>query len=183
VQIIEQNIMERNPNVKWSDIAELHEAKKLLEEAVVWPMLMPDFFTGLRRPWKGVLMFGPPGALVYFSLKSRLISPQVSYLKHAGTGKTMLAKAVATECNTTFFNVAPAALSSKWRGESTKLVKALFDMARHRTLRLSPAYRKFRFWFTNQVLLQMRRRLFSLTKSILWPARAVVPLSTRRRAI
>ena len=60
ISIIEQYIMERNPSVHWGDIAELREAKKLLEEAVVLPMLLPDFFTGLRRPWKGVLMFGPP---------------------------------------------------------------------------------------------------------------------------
>lgn len=67
VSIIEQYIMEKNPSVHWNDIAELREAKALLEEAVVLPTLMPEFFTGLRRPWKGVLMFGPPGITVFYN--------------------------------------------------------------------------------------------------------------------
>jgi ATP-dependent Zn protease len=46
--------------VRFSDIADLTEAKKLLEEAVVLPLLLPGYFKGIRRPWKGVLMFGPP---------------------------------------------------------------------------------------------------------------------------
>ena len=61
VDMLERDILQKNPNIRWDDIADLIEAKRLLEEAVVLPMWMPDYFIGIRRPWKGVLMVGPPG--------------------------------------------------------------------------------------------------------------------------
>lgn len=82
-------------NVNFDSIADLENAKDLLQEAILLPLHMPKLFTGIRRPWKGVLLFGPPG-----------------------TGKTLLAKAVASTCKTTFFNVTASSLASKWKGES-----------------------------------------------------------------
>lgn len=108
IEGIERDIVEHNVDVKFDSIAGLETAKQLLQEAVLLPSWVPKFFTGIRRPWRGVLMFGPPG-----------------------TGKTMLAKAVASECNTTFFNVSASTLSSKYRGDSEKMVRILFDMARY----------------------------------------------------
>lgn len=61
VEALERDIVQRNPNVKWTDIAGCDDAKKLMKEAVVLPMVMPDYFKGIRRPWRGVLMVGPPG--------------------------------------------------------------------------------------------------------------------------
>ena len=107
IEMIEREVVETNPNIKFDDIAELDAAKATLKEAVLLPLLMPDFFRGIRRPWKGVLLYGPPG-----------------------TGKTLLAKALATQGKTTFFNVSATTFASKWKGESEKLVRILFEMAR-----------------------------------------------------
>ncbi|KAL1562584.1 katanin p60 ATPase-containing subunit A-like 2 isoform X1 [Salvia divinorum] len=103
-----RDIIRGSPDVKWESIKGLENAKRLLKEAVVMPIKYPQYFTGLLTPWKGILLFGPPG-----------------------TGKTMLAKAVATECKTTFFNISASSIVSKWRGDSEKLVKVLFELARH----------------------------------------------------
>lgn len=100
-------IVVHGDEVHWSDVAGLEPAKKALKEAVVYPFLRPDLFMGLREPARGMLLFGPPG-----------------------TGKTMLARAVATESRSTFFAISASSLTSKWLGESEKLVRALFALAK-----------------------------------------------------
>ncbi|CAG8972601.1 hypothetical protein HYALB_00005370 [Hymenoscyphus albidus] len=100
-------ILQDKPNIRWEDVAGLEQAKEALKEAVVLPIKFPHLFTGKRQPWKGILLYGPPG-----------------------TGKSYLAKAVATEANSTFFSVSSSDLVSKWMGESERLVKQLFAMAR-----------------------------------------------------
>ena len=104
------SIISEKPNIKWDDVAGLEGAKEALKEAVVLPIKFPQLFTGKRKPWKGILLYGPPG-----------------------TGKSFLAKAVATEVNGTFFSMSSSDLVSKWQGESERLVKELFSLARGAT--------------------------------------------------
>ncbi|KAK3910556.1 Putative homeodomain transcription factor [Frankliniella fusca] len=124
-EIISRDIFMHNPNVRWSDIKGLREPKRLLREAVVYPVKYPELFSGILTPWKGLLLYGPSGTgrvrLPAASKRSRF--PSLA-------GKTLLAKAVATECGTTFFNVSASTLVSKWRGDSEKLVRVLFELAR-----------------------------------------------------
>ncbi|KAK3305491.1 P-loop containing nucleoside triphosphate hydrolase protein [Chaetomium strumarium] len=105
-QILNEIIV-HGDEVHWCDIAGLEVAKSALRETVVYPFLRPDLFMGLREPAKGMLLFGPPG-----------------------TGKTMLARAVATESKSTFFSISASSLVSKYLGDSEKLVRALFALAK-----------------------------------------------------
>jgi transitional endoplasmic reticulum ATPase len=96
------------PDVRWSDIGGLEEVKHELQEAVEWPMRFPDMYNKLGHTIpKGVLLHGP-----------------------SGTGKTMLAKAVATESEANFISVKGPELLSKWVGESEKGVREIFRRAR-----------------------------------------------------
>jgi len=106
--VISREIYQSSTGVTFDNIVGLEDAKSLLCEAVQLPLKFPFLFSGLLRPWKGILLHGPPG-----------------------TGKTLLARAVAAECKTTFFNISASTLVSKWRGDSEKLVRALFELARY----------------------------------------------------
>lgn len=126
---IKQDILQTTPDITWDDIVGLNgtssekhccpcvehliilvctDVKRLLKEAIILPRKYPELFTGLRSPWKSVLLYGS-----------------------SGTGKTMLAKAVATESNAVFFNISASSIVSKFRGDSEKLVRVLFELARY----------------------------------------------------
>ncbi|XP_065861315.1 uncharacterized protein [Euphorbia lathyris] len=94
--------------VTFDDIGALENVKDTLKELVMLPLQRPDLFCKgqLTKPCKGILLFGPPG-----------------------TGKTMLAKAVATEAGANFINISMSSITSKWFGEGEKYVKAVFSLA------------------------------------------------------
>ncbi len=97
-----------SPDVHWSEIGGLENAKQELKEAVEWPLKYPNLFKHLSaRPPKGILLYGAPG-----------------------TGKTMLAKAVATESEANFISVKGPEFLSKWVGESEKAVRETFRKAK-----------------------------------------------------
>jgi len=106
-EIISDLVIREKPNVSWDDIADLEQAKLAIKEAIILPLHHPEWFKGARKPWRGILFFGPPGC-----------------------GKTLLARATASEIDATFLNVDAASIFVKWVGESEKRVKALFKYAR-----------------------------------------------------
>ncbi len=96
------------PEVRWEDIGGLEDVKQQLKEAVEWPMKNPEVFEKMGiRPPKGILLYGPPGC-----------------------GKTLLAKAVATESGANFIAVKGPEILSKWVGESEKAIREIFRRAR-----------------------------------------------------
>ncbi|MFX1496413.1 MAG: CDC48 family AAA ATPase [Promethearchaeota archaeon] len=103
-----REVMVEIPNVTWDDIGGLDDVKQELKEAVEWPLKYPKLFerAGIR-PLNGILIFGPPGC-----------------------GKTLLAKAIATESKSNFISIKGPEIFSKWVGESEKAVRDIFRKAR-----------------------------------------------------
>jgi transitional endoplasmic reticulum ATPase len=96
------------PNVRWSDVGGLNDVKEALKEAVEWPLKFQKLFQQTdAKPPKGILLFGP-----------------------AGTGKTLIAKAVANESGANFISIKGPELLSKWVGESERGVREIFRKAR-----------------------------------------------------
>ncbi len=106
---LDDTIITESPNVRWDQVAGLEDAKNALKQAVTLPIKFPQIFVDELKAWRGILLYGPPG-----------------------TGKTFLAKAAATEAGATFFSISSADLISKWLGESERIVKRLFQLARER---------------------------------------------------
>eukprot|EP01133_Synstelium_polycarpum_P007053 gene7053-8203_t len=107
-KILSEVIPPNEVAIRFDDIGALTKVKEVLKELVMLPLQRPELFRrgNLTRPCKGILLFGPPG-----------------------TGKTMLAKAVATESGANFINISMSTIASKWFGEGEKFVRAIFTIA------------------------------------------------------
>jgi len=100
---VKNNLIQKS-KIKWEDIGGLKEVKQLMMETIVISALQKP---ASIQPWKGILLFGPPG-----------------------TGKTLLASACAGSLDATFFNVKASSVTSKYFGESSKIISALYEVAR-----------------------------------------------------
>lgn len=102
-----KDVIPKNLGITWNDCVGLNDAINVIQETIIFPFIHPQLFCGTLTPFKGILLYGPPG-----------------------TGKTLLAKALACQQTLPVFNVTCSSYVSKWRGESEKLLKTLFDVAK-----------------------------------------------------
>jgi len=112
--IYDELVVREKPDVRWDEVIGLDESKRSIRESIIYPLQRPDLFP-LGWP-RGILLFGPPGC-----------------------GKTLLAAAVATEIEATFFSVDAASIMSKWLGEAERNVARLFNSARKVVVKGEPA--------------------------------------------
>lgn len=110
-ELVKTSILQENIKIKWSDVCGNQRAIELIKEAVLTPIEFPQLFAHGLKPWRSLLLHGPPGS-----------------------GKTLLAKALYSETQgqVTFFNITASIMVSKWRGESEKILRVLFHMAAKR---------------------------------------------------
>lgn len=109
VEMVTTEVLQQMPPIDWSDIVGLELVKSTIKEEVLWPILRPDMFSGLAPLPRSILFFGPQG-----------------------TGRTLLARCVASQLGAAFLQLSGSALVSKWLGEGEKVVQASFLVARCR---------------------------------------------------
>ncbi|XP_022211740.2 katanin p60 ATPase-containing subunit A-like 2 [Drosophila obscura] len=110
-ELVKTTILREDTPLRWSDVCGNQRAIELIKEAVITPIEYPQLFAHGLKPWRSLLLHGPPGS-----------------------GKTYLAKALyaETQGQVTFFNITASIMVSKWRGESEKILRVLFHMAARR---------------------------------------------------
>ncbi|XP_043939370.1 fidgetin-like protein 2 [Protopterus annectens] len=106
VELVNSEIIECGSPVQWTDIIGQVAIKAVIEEELVWPVLRPGAYTGVNRPPRTILLFGPRGG-----------------------GKTLLSKCIATQLGATFLRISGTSLLSKWKGEAEKILRTIFLIA------------------------------------------------------